>query len=185
MQENNQMKSQLRMYLFTLTLLFLSTVGLHAGSRPIILSDGSVCLGDQGQPVPETSDQEYQRPFRLSTVFLERGNNASPEMKGCMPLVAKCQDCEEFKEGVRSVVVQFRDGNLTRNVALHLDGAMVRVNTVDLGFGDWQPHGNANDRRKVKRDGKIQWIFVDGRPFDCRRSFCRITLQDEDSTQVP
>jgi len=180
------MKFHLRMSLSTLALLFLSTAGLLGGSRPITLSDGSVCLGDEGQPLPDTSDQKYQRPFKLSTVFLEqRPNAASPDMKACVPLTNICPECELFDKDTRSVVVQFRDANATRSVALKFAGGMVQVNTVDLSLGDWQPHGNPSDRRKVKHDGKIQWIFVDGQPFDCRKNFCRITFQDDDSIQAP
>jgi hypothetical protein len=174
--------------LLTLSLVFVSTAGLRAGSRPITLSDGSVCLSDEGQPIPETSGQEHQHPFKLATIFLERLSSASQDMKRCMPLVTKCEECVEFNESVRSVVVQFRDGNSTRNVALRFDGATIQVESVDLSFGEWQRHENASDRRKVQRVGrntKIQWIFVDGRPFDCRTSFCRITFQNEDATQTP
>jgi hypothetical protein len=182
------MHSQIALRAGTVVWLFLSTVGLQAGSRPITLSDGSVCLSDEGQPFPDTSIQEHDHTFKLSTVFLERRRgSASQDMKACLPLVTKCDECQEIKD-VRNVIVQFRDANATRNVAVEINDGAIRVTSVDLPFGDWQPHGNASDRRKVKRDGpntKIQWIFVDGRPFDCRTTFCRITFQDDDSTQAP
>ncbi|RPJ55291.1 MAG: hypothetical protein EHM23_26670 [Acidobacteria bacterium] len=184
------MKAQLRLALFRSALLFLSTVVLHAGGRPITISDGSVCLANQGQAVPETENREYRGPFQPAVAFLEkRPGNASSEMKGCMPIETKCADCTDFPD-VRSVVVQFQDGNAIRNVALNFDGKEVRVNTVDLMLRDWQPHGPPNDRRKVKRDGpdqrqhKIQWIFVNGIPTDCRTSVCRITIQNVDPAQA-
>ena len=179
------MKSQLRICVLTLCVLAPATAGLHAQGRPITLSDGSVCLSDMGQPLPDAASEEHQRPFKVSTVLLERLGKLSEDMKGCMPLVTKCAECEEFTGEVKSVVVLFREPNNMRNIALEFDGATVRFNTGDLRFGDWQPHGNASDRKKVKRDGgKIQWIFVDGRPFDCRKSFCRITIQNDDSAQA-
>ncbi|RPJ84195.1 MAG: hypothetical protein EHM18_12235, partial [Acidobacteria bacterium] len=135
------MKAPLRFALFTSVLLFLSTVGSRAGGRPITISDGSVCLADQGQGVPETANREYQGSFIPAIAFLEkRPGNASPEMKGCMPIETKCEYCTEFPD-VRSVVVQFQDGNAIRNVALNFDGKQVRVNTVDLTLRDWQPYG--------------------------------------------
>jgi hypothetical protein len=173
------MRIQSRTGLIASALLLLSSAWLCAGSRPITLSDGSVCLADEGQPLPDTSAQEYQRSFKLASVFLERLGAASADMKGCIPLATKCPGCEEFRD-VRSVVVQFRDGNTTRNVALAFDGSTVRVNTVGSGFADWLPLGNSSGRKKVKRNGKIQWIFVDGQPFDCQKNFCRITFQNED-----
>lgn len=188
------MKSQLRIAFSTLSVLLMSAVGVYAGSRPITISDGSVCLADMGQAVPDTPDREYQGQFQVSKAYLETFvGDPTPAMKDCLPIEtdteADCKNCEVF-ENVRSVVVQFRDGTAIRNVAMDFDAGILKVNTVDLRLQDWRPHGPPTDRKKVKRDGlgirmhKIQWIFVNGAPRDCRTTVCRITIQNADTVQA-
>ena len=176
------MKTLLPSCCLIFVLLVSISVGLEAGSRPITISDGSVCVADEELPLPATATDRHTRPFKLSRVYVEQATQEPDGMRMCMPL-----GNGKLRENISGAVIQFLDANETRQVSLLFNGSKVQITSVGLDFDQWQRHGAAVDRKKVVRGGpaKIQWIFLEGEVFDCRKSFCRITFQDNTPTQAP
>jgi hypothetical protein len=148
--------------------------GLSAQS-PIMIGDGSVCLSDAAQEFPNSTSQQHERAFVPAGVWVE----TTPGKKAC-EAATECagSGCRAFEESVKAVTVDYRQGNLVRQLVAVFDNGVVRLTSVGVPFNQWQ--NAAPNRRRVLRNGKIERITVDGQPIACPPSAqCRVTIRQK------